>query len=171
MLTISIAFTLILTACSSHIPPEISQPIEGQPSIEMARLKATDYVEKPVRWGGTILHTENKQNTSWITVVAFPLNDYGRPSQSGESLGRFIAIVDEFLEPLVYNTDREVTVSGTLLRTESRKVGDFTYNYPVVKVDHYFLWPPVETYERDYPPFWWYDPWYYPYPYHVHRPR
>lgn len=164
---------LILQACSSHIPPQISQPVINEPSIDKVRLDVTEFIGQKVRWGGTILTTENTQNTSLVSIVAFPLNSQGRPSKSGKSIGRFIASVDDFLEPLVYNADRQITVAGTILGTESRKVGDFTYNYPVIKVEDYYLWEPIVVPDYSYPPYWWYDPWYYNpgYPYHVHHPR
>lgn len=164
---------LNLQACSSHIPTQISQPVINEPSLDSVRLNLTEFIGQKVRWGGTILATENGQNTSLVSIVAFPLNAQGRPVQSGESMGRFIASIDDFLEPLVYSADRQITVTGSILRTEPRKVGDYTYNYPVIKVDNYYLWEPVIVPEYNYPPYWWYDPWYYPpgYPYHIHRPR
>jgi outer membrane lipoprotein len=157
-------FTLIvlLSACSSHIPPEIRQPLEGAPSVAQVRDRADTYLSQRVRWGGVILNTENKLNASWLTIVAFPLDDEGEPGDyADQSPGRFIAIVDEFLEPTVYNSDRQITVIGNLLRTETLKIGEFPYEYPVVQVEHYYLWPPKPE-PADYPPYW-YDPWYNPY--------
>jgi len=165
--------TLLLSACSSHIPAEISQAPEGAPGVAQVRANTDAYLSQKVRWGGVILDTENKQQSSWLTIVAFPLNDNGRPQLSAQSPGRFIAIVDEFLEPLVYNSDREITVRGRLLRTETRKVGEFPYTYPVIQVKRYHLWPERPKVDPDYPPYWWYDPWYPPYYYWrpYHHPR
>ena len=123
------------------------------------------YLSQKIRWGGIILNTENKQNASWLTIIALPLNESGKPLDSDQSPGRFIAIVDEFLEPLVYSPDRQITVTGHLIRTETQQVGEFSYEYPVIQVEHYYLWPakPEQTYV-DYPPYW-HNPWYYPYGY------
>jgi len=168
-----LAFSMLLTACSSHIPAEIKQPIEGAPDIKNIHLSSADYIGHKVRWGGTILQIENKQDTSWISIVGFPLDSNGRPLQSGESTGRFIAIVGDFLEPLVYANDRQITFSGTFFKTESRKIGEYSYNYPVIKVQQYHLWPVITAPAPDYPPYWWYDPWYDPwyYPAHPHYLR
>ena len=167
--TIFLMSAVLLSACSSHIPVEISQPVEGAPSATQVRDNPDAYLSQKVRWGGTILQTENKQQASWLSIVAFPLSTQGKPQLTAQSSGRFIAIVDEFLEQLVYNSDREITVTGSILRTESRKVGEFVYDYPVIKVEHYHLWPPKVELDVDYPPFWWYDPWYYPR--HPYYPR
>jgi len=163
----------VVSSCSTHIPPEIKQPLEGSPSIGEVRDTADAFIAKKVRWGGIILDAENKQDTSRMTIVAFPLKDNGEPRVSDQSTGRFIAIVDEFLEPLVYNSDRKITVIGKLLRTETLNVGEFAYEYPVIQVEQYYLWPVEEDpVYVDSPPYWWYDPWYPYYPYYYpHYPH
>ena len=172
-----LASILFLTACSTHIPPEIKQPQVGSPSLEQVIEQAETYTSQKVRWGGVILNTENKQKSSWLTLIAFPLSDRGEPQTSDQSPGRFIAIVDDFLEPLVYSRERKITVIGRLLRTETLKIGEFPYQYPVIQVEHFYLWPPEpEPAVVDYPPDWWYDPWYNPYypwyyPYYPHHHR
>jgi len=166
-----LAFFMLLTACSSHIPAEIKQPVDDAPDILKTQLNPGRYTGHNVRWGGTIINVENKQDTSWLSIVGFPLNSDGRPLESAESTGRFIAIVDEFLEPIVYTNNRVITFSGTFIKTESRKVGEFSYDYPVIEVKHYYLWPVITTPDTNHHPYWWYDPWYYPAnPYHL-RPR
>ena len=144
--------------------------LENSPTIKMARTNTDDYISQKVRWGGVILNTENKHESSWLTIIAFPLKDNGEPIISDQSRGRFIAIVDQFLEPLVYSSERQITVKGNLLRTEIQNIGEFPYEYPVVQVEHAYLWPVLpEPAYTDYPPYWWYDPWYDPYyPYFPH---
>jgi outer membrane lipoprotein len=165
----AIAFVgvMMVTACSSHIQPEIKQPMEGSPGVAQVRGHVDDYRSQKVRWGGVIVNTENKDNSSQLLIVAFPLDDDGEPQVSDQSTGRFIAIVDEFLEPMVYSSERMITVVGTVLRAETLDVGEFPYEYPVVQVEHSYLWPVREDLDyRDYPPYWWYDPWYPYYPYY-----
>jgi outer membrane lipoprotein len=162
---------MLVSACSTHIPPDIRQPLESSPGVDQVRQKIDTYLSQKVRWGGIILHTENRQNASELTIVSLPLTDNGEPMDSDDSPGRFIAVIDEFVEPLVYSSDRKITVTGRVLKTETRKVGEFLYEYPVIKVEHYYLWPsePEKIY-IDYPHYPWYDP-YYPwnYPYY-YRP-
>jgi len=170
---ISLLSLLLISACSSHIPPEIKQSPEGAPGIAEVRSHIESFVSQKVRWGGVIADTENKDNTSRLTIVAFPLNGDGEPKVSDQSSGRFIAIVDEFLEPTVYSSERSITVVGTVLKSETRAIGEYPYEYPVVQVEHYYLWPVKEEPQYwDYPPYWWYDPWYpyypYYYPYYPH---
>jgi outer membrane lipoprotein len=167
---------MVLSACSTHIPPEIKQPLESAPGIGEVRDKADVFVSQKVRWGGVILQTDNRQDSSRVTIVAFPLNGDGEPQVTDQSIGRFIARFDEFVEPLVFSAEREITVIGTVLKTETLDVGEYAYEYPVVQVEHHYIWP-VKEYPVyiDYPPYWWYDPWYwhypYYYPYYPHYPH
>lgn len=163
---------MLMTACSSSIPVEIRQTVNNAPGVAQLRDQPDSYISQPVRWGGMILETENKQDTSWLTIIAFPLSVNGEPQTSARSSGRFIALVNEFLEPLVYSRDRLITVKGSFLKTETLKIGEYPYVYPVIEVDHYYLWPKKQAPRYvDYPPYWGYDPWFYPgYPWpHPHR--
>ena len=162
---------LLISACASQIPAEIRQAPDGAPGVAEVRANMDSHVSQKVRWGGVILQTENKNDSSWLTVVAFPLTSRGEPLSSGQSQGRFIAVVDQFLEPLVYSADREVTIVGDLLRSEKLQIDKFFYEYPVIKVDQLYLWPvKSERQFSNYPPYW-YDPWYYPFHYPYYRPR
>ena len=154
---------LLMVACSSSIPVEIRQTLVNAPGVAQVRGQPDSYLSQQVRWGGMILETENKQNTSWLTIIAFPLSGNGGPQTYAASPGRFIAEVDEFLEPLVYSRNRLITVRGSFSKTETLKVGEYPYLYPVIEVDHHYLWPQKqEPRYVDHPPYWLYDPWYYP---------
>lgn len=162
------ASTVLISACSSHVPPEISQDIISSPQITEVRTHTDTFISHSARWGGVIIDTENKQSSSKLTIIAFPLDSNGRPEISDQSTGRFIAVFDDFLEPQLYGSEREITVYGTILKTETRKIGEYPYEYPVIQVRQHFLWPARrKTEDYDYPPYWWYDPWYHPYyPWH-----
>ena len=173
-LSTALLTSLLITACSSHIPENIRTAPDNNPSLSDVRNQATSYLSRAVRWGGIILKTENTQDTTRLTIMALPLNSSGEPMASDNGAGRFIAVVSSFLEPLVYSKDRLFTVSGRITGTETHKVGEYPYEYPVVAVDHYYLWPiPPERDPRDYPDFWWHDPWHnYYYPWcTIHHPH
>ena len=89
---------LLMSACSSNIQPEISQPMEGAPGLQQVLKQPEAYLSQKVRWGGVILEIENQQQTTRLTIVAFPLDNNGRPKLPALSPGRFIAVVDKFLK-------------------------------------------------------------------------
>jgi len=167
-----LAAIVSVTACSSHIPPEIKQPIAGSPEVSEVRHNADAYLSQKVRWGGIIVDTTNRENASELTIVSLPLQSDGKPRDSDNSPGRFIAVIDQFIEPTLYSPNRKITITGRVVRSGKLKVGEFMYNYPVIQAEHYYLWPeePEQIY-IDSPPYWWYDP-YYPwrYPYYPYHP-
>lgn len=169
-------FTLLSACATSRVPEAIRQPPPGDLTLAEVRQNLPGHVNQRVRWGGRIAGVENHANETWLDVVARPLDDDGRPRSSDDSLGRFIARVDGFLDPAVYAKGRDVTVAGTIERSITRQIGDYPYPYVVVKADTTKLWElRVErpAYYRDpfydpfYDPFWpRMYPWYAPYPFY-----
>lgn len=151
---------LLLSGCASQIPLEIREPPAASPLFSQVRDDPKAYQGQPVRWGGTIVKVENRPTETWVEVLAKELGSEGRPVESDASLGRFLMKAIGFLDPVVYRTDRRITVYGRLAGQETRKIGDLPYTYPVVQADTYYLWSERRYY--DYPPYWYY-PYYYPY--------
>jgi outer membrane lipoprotein len=153
---------LTLTACATRPPDPILDAPAPDLSLSEVAAKVSAYVGQRVRWGGRIAGVENRSNETWLDVVARPLDGNGRPHTSDQSLGRFIARVDGFLDPAVYANGRAVTVAGSIDGTLTRPIGDYPYIYVIVKADATRLWEPVDRplyYYRD--PF--YDPFYDPF--------
>ena len=154
--------TLLLGACASQVPQGIREAPADSPSLQQLLAQTSDYLGQQTRLGGTIVATENKQDATWLTVLGLPLYKSGAPRSSDDSDGRFIAIVPAFLDPQIYAPDRQVTVTGTLLRTETGKVGEYPYSYPVIQAEAWYLWPEqIEPPYGYYPYPGWYGPWYY----------
>ena len=153
--------TLLLSACASPVPQNIREAPVDNPSLEQVHGHTADYLGRQVRWGGKIIDTGNREATTLLTVLGRPLFKGGEPKFSDDSAGRFIVIVPEFLDPQVYAPDRQITVTGSLLRTETGKVGEYPYTYPVIQADAWYLWPKRAKRSYGYPSRGWYDPWFY----------
>lgn len=158
---------LFLSACSSQIPPDVRQGFKDSPTIAKIQADPEVYVLQPVRWGGVIIDIENRQDSSRLTVVAYPLRKNGEPQVSKNSIGRFVANFNLFLEPQVYSRDRVITLTGEFIKRETIKVGEFPYNYPVIEVKQFFLWQVKEPADILYQPLR-HEPYYWPY-YPPHR--
>lgn len=170
LIFLSATCLLLIPACSSNVPETIKTPITQSPDLGRVHANPESFLSSKVRWGGTILQTDNLNVGSRVIIVAHTLKDNGEPVLSDNSPGRFIAVIKDFLEPTVYTKDRLLTVTGNITGHELIKVGDYPYQYPVVTVDQYYLWPvKPKLDDDDYPPYWW-DPWYYPYPYYPYHP-
>ena len=154
---------VMLGACASKIPEGIRKDTSNSPSITVVVTALPDYLDQTVRWGGAIIQIQNRSDYTQLTILAYPLNSYGRPRIEAPSQGRFIATVVGFLEPSQYAPDREVTINGILQASIVKKVGDYDYAYPVVDAEVNYLWP-IEFTSRQYNNSrYWNDPWY---PYH-----
>lgn len=156
---------LTFSGCATDIP----RPILNAPEVNVSYTQALKEPDKhrglPVRWGGVITKIENRSEESWIEIVDQPLDQEGYPRSTDRSAGRFLARVAGFVDPVVYASQRRVTVAGKLDGTLQQRIGEHPYTYPVVKAEHLHLWPvqpKTVNYYYPYP----YDPWYpwgYPY--------
>lgn len=153
------AAALALGACAT-----VPKPLAGTYSTvtpDAARAGGTGGSQ--VRWGGQIIQTEPEQDQTCFYVLAQPLDASARPRTSGQSMGRFVACHSGFYDPEVFVKGREVTFTGTLHGTISRKVGQYEYAYPRLEASTVYLWPKRPNVVRYRDPF--YDPFWGPYPY------
>ena len=122
-------------------------------------------------WGGSIVKTELTNQGAIVEVVQKPVNKYGEIVDEDISGGRFLALYKGHLDPMIYRKQRDITVAGTLIGREERKIGETTLVYPVLEVVELYLWKEPTYYEPPYyyyPPYWYYpwgSPYIYPYPY------
>lgn len=166
--------TLLLTGCASNVPIPIRTGLSDQVSLAMVRTDPERFRTAPVRWGGEIIAIENRERETWVELLAHPLDSEGQPIIYETGEGRFLARIPGFLDPAVYATSRELTVTGWVEGQIVRPVGEYPYNYPLVNARIHYLWPKRRPMRyRRYDP--WLDPWYDPfydpfydpwYPYH-----
>ncbi|HKL77552.1 MAG TPA: Slp family lipoprotein [Gammaproteobacteria bacterium] len=158
----------LLSGCASTVPVAIREPVPASPALAEVRKDLAAHVGREVRWGGTIAAVENRPDTTVIEVVGRRLHAGGRPRSEDRSAGRFLVVVDGFLDPAVYGEGRQVTARGTLAEPVTRDIGRYAYRFPVVEAGTLHLWPlPEEPRYDPYPPPWYHDPWYpYPHPYY-----
>ena len=115
-----------------------------------------------VRWGGTITQVSNRADgTTLVEIVSRPLYSGGRPIHDDRSDGRFQAIIKEFLDPLIVEAGRDMTVVGTLSGRRAGKIGEADYVFPVVSVQNYRYWKKAVVMPPHYYPY---------YPYWTHYP-
>lgn len=93
-----------------------------------------------VRWGGVIISSNNLKDATQLEVLAYPLDDDGRPRRDMAPLGRFLAVRSGYLETVDYAPGRAVTLTGKVQETRENKVGEASYTYPVLAIDQARLW-------------------------------
>lgn len=172
---ILIGAALTLGACAT-IPKPLAGTYTTLPPSSAQQGAANG---QQVRWGGEIIETVPEQQTTCFYMLSMPLNEEARPQHGASSQGRFVACKSGFYDPEVFRKGREVTFTGTLDGTMTRKVGDYSYPYPKLDANVVYLWPkyrphnygyyggydyPYSPFGGFYDPFW--GPYYGPYGYY-----
>jgi outer membrane lipoprotein len=138
---------LVLGACASTGTPTFNtigvDPFLTPQSVSASPQAATG---KSVQWGGTIIGTTNLQDRTRIEVLAYPLDSKARPKSEGNPLGRFFLEQSGFLDPATYKQGRELSAVGTVTGTLNSKVGEASYEHPVVDARQIYLWPESQGY-------------------------
>lgn len=158
---------LALAGCASDVPRAVREaPVETILPAEALAAPET-WRGHSVRWGGEIVGVENRKDQTWIEIVEKPLYANGRPVRTDTSRGRILGVAPGFLDPAVYAKQRSITIVGVLETPVTRVIGEYSYRYPVVRVNSHYLWPTEPEAVHHY---YYYDPWW-PYPRRYYPPR
>jgi outer membrane lipoprotein len=165
-----ILFLPLLVGCVHPISGEFRDQVDPDLSLTQILKSPNNYVGKKVVLGGTIVKTRNLKNATEIEVVEKDLDCWGYPSYGDKSQGRFLFRKQGYLETEIFSKGRMVTGGGTVVATQSGKVGEVEYEFPVIEVEELKLWDaPYQGYRYapyGYNPYWAWGPYpyYYPYP-------
>ena len=127
------------------------------------------YKGKIAIWGGDVVETINqKDGRTLIVVLQRPL-DWMEEPKIQRSEGRFIILVEGYVDPYVFRRGRKITVAGEILGRKVMRLGELEYPYPFLLSKQIYLWG--ERYYYPYPaPYYpwgyygYYGPWWrYPY--------
>ncbi len=157
---LNLLVAVLLTSCATTIPKPIDEQIESIPELNVVRQNVDDYIGHRVRWGGVIANIINEKDATVLEIVDHPLSKQGRPTETDQTQGRFLARINGFLDPVIYAKRREITIVGTINKETKQLIYQFEYSYPEIVVDSLILWPQVDKQMQHYYEPYWYDPWY-----------
>ena len=138
------AFLFILNNCTQAIPNEVRDQVDPAATFKAVFHDPDSFKGKTVLWGGRIIQTRNKKDTTWIELLQQPLSRNDRPVQGSVSEGRFLIRHEGFLDPAVYGRGRELTLVGEVRGRETRREDEIDYNFPVVSDKQLVLWGPEQ---------------------------
>jgi len=131
---------LLLGACTS-----LPQIMKDAHVVDISYSQVTQNIDShkdvSVRWGGVIIDVENEESFSLIQVLFYPLSYSGHPQLDELHGGRFVIKNTEFLDPVVYAKDKEITIVGTLNGEIERTVGKKIIRVPLIQSSDIYLWP------------------------------
>jgi len=104
---------LLLTGCAT-IPSAVRETPPGDLQLGEVRDNVKAHRDTLIRWGGTIVGVENKDNDTWIAVSELKLADSGRPQRNSPSAGLFLIRKSGFHDPAIFAKGRDITAVGIL---------------------------------------------------------
>ncbi len=160
--------SLLFLSCAPVLNENLMREGRYMPSLSDLKQNPDLYRGNTFILGGIIVKTSITKEGSLIEALYVPVNTRGYLKSLQTGTGRFLAIYKnrDILDPLIFEEKREITLAGEFVRTQSSKIGEADYVYPLFSVREIYLWP--EKRERDYyyppyppyPPYPYYRPWY-----------
>ena len=120
--------------------------------------------------GGIVLSAKRRQDQTEIEILELPLAGWVVPvTDRTRSVGRFLAVKKEFLDPATLRVGAPITVIGQVKGTAMRSLDDTTYKYPVLEILQLTDWEKTRV---PYESYGWPSPYaYVPYPYYGYYGR
>ncbi|NKZ37850.1 hypothetical protein HF690_02655 [Oleiagrimonas citrea] len=143
----SLAVATLLTLVAGCAPAPIYTVAPGTAIITPTQVAQTpeQYQNQTVIWGGTVVRVENFSDHTDVELLAYPLDRSQRPRIARDKgIGRFIAVLPGYVEPLSLPPGSPVTVRGTLDGVHAGQVGEASYVFPRVKVEQHHAWTAEE---------------------------
>jgi outer membrane lipoprotein len=137
------AAIMLFVGCTRPFPSEITDRVDRKISFSDLQKKPEIHKGKWVMFAGIIASSMIEQDGStYLEIVQKPADSDGRPLQTDESSGRFIAVSKKFLDPAVYQGGRVITVVGVVVGDSVKPLGGMAYRYPLLAVEALHLWEP-----------------------------
>ncbi len=133
---------IFLSGCTS-----IPKVIQGDfSSITPLQSKNKHLLNENIRWSGFVVQTINHKDKTCFEVVETETYRDLRPKRVVPKNGsRFLACKEGFLEPHAFNK-RMVTITGKLVAYTEQKIGEYNYEYPVIKTNLIYIWRKTPRY-------------------------
>lgn len=136
--TLILAAACLASACATSPLDTRSVNSQVSPSQVVGAMPAQRGTT--VQWGGHIVSTVNRENSTFIEVLSYPLARDGFPNTNRKPTGRFVLRRQGFLEPQDYAPGRELTVVGDVQSLIETSVGETELLVPLVRAEQLHLW-------------------------------
>jgi outer membrane lipoprotein len=131
---------LLLDACAPVISPQLMEQVDRNLTYGSLASSPGEAKGKIVLLGGTIVQTVPKPKETEIEVVQKQVSSCGEPYLTDKSEGRYLVVVNRFLDPAIYRSGRDITVAGEVQGSVLRRLGEIDYRYPVIAALEIYLW-------------------------------
>lgn len=135
------------SGCAAVLSDRVLEQSEPAISFQDLQKSAVNYNGRMVILGGTIIKINHESTGSVIEILQRPLGYRLEPESGDQTEGRFLVRANRVVEEQIFRAGRPITVAGIISGQESRKLDQTTYEYPVISLEEYHLWPEPPAYE------------------------
>ncbi|WP_067648247.1 Slp family lipoprotein [Dokdonella koreensis] len=131
--------TVLVAGCATPVFKDVANRIDATP-LDVQRAPER-YTEGEVVWAGRIIAVENRETTTEVELVGYPMDRAQRPLPEARSEGRFILVLPGYVEAYDYPEGRYVTVHGRLAGSRVKPIQQRDYVFPLVRAQAVHVWP------------------------------
>ena len=142
LLLIPLILMGMISGCATGISRQARSEVTYHDTFAQLQQNSENFIGETVFFGGKIIAVETLAKTTELMVLQLALDSQGYPQDNDRSDGRFLIVSETFLDPAIYKSGHLVTVVGTFISTETRRIGERPYRYPKIKVREIRQWPP-----------------------------
>jgi len=144
LITVFLLFGMIVWVggCAPVFPKEALDRIDRRVTFKELQKNPEQFLGTWVMIAGVIISTKTSKDGSYIEVLQKPMDRDGRPLDTDETEGRFIAQADQFLDEAVYHQGRLITVIGEVAGKRTMPIDAIMYQYPLLTAKALHLWRP-----------------------------
>lgn len=124
-----------LAACAHVVSEAARERVDRSLSTEMLFADPDAHRGTTVLIGGAIVGVRNTKEGSFLEVIEHALDGRGRPRYTDVSLGRFLLLSEEYLDPGIYAEGRPVTAVGEVIGKTVRPLDEIDYSYPLIRTE------------------------------------
>ena len=130
---------VFFVGCAHPVFEEIRKGIDADITFESLVEDPNPFLGKRVLFGGVIVVTRNVQDGTELEIVQKNIESHGNLEAGDYSGGRFLFFSKGYLEPEIYASERKIIGVGKVTGQKLGKVGDYSYNFPVIEVEELHL--------------------------------
>ena len=159
----SVFVSLMLFCCAPVLQKDIMDLSIRDVSLAEIKRSPDTYKGQLFAFGGIIVNTKITTEGSLIEALYVRVDSRGNFKGISSSDGRFLALFPQergFLDPMIFRSKRQITLSGEFIGMRAGKIDDTEYLYPFFRIADIYLWEERSTYYYAPPPY------YGPYPYY-----
>jgi len=138
---------MLLPACAPQvIPKELEAQVDRNVSFLQVKQAPSSYKNRIIVLGGEVLSVKLGSDLTRIEVLQLPLDGSFEPVRDRTtSLGRFLGVQKEFLDPATLPAGTRVTIVGEVTGVTILPLDETEYSYPTLAVRHVKLWEPQSS--------------------------